>query len=275
MIGVFDSGVGGLSVLSALRKKAPRADVVYFGDTENAPYGPKSKREIANLIGAALRRLHAAGATQIISACNSASVSVMSEPIDLLRLGVFDVIEMVDPTVSALSSRKKKVVALATRATEKSGIYQEAFKKAGIAGEVIAVPSLAGLIERGTAREEVKPVVARAVEEALHRGAEILSLSCTHFPFVRSAFEEVLREKGSSVEIFDPAESVAEEALRRFDTKGEGLPPACAGMAQAGKLLFFISKESPVFRSYAEKLFSDSPFSIEIAPSIYWSLKTV
>lgn len=269
MIGIFDSGIGGLSVLTALRKRAPRADIVYFGDTENAPYGPKSKREIANLIGAALRCLHALGATQIISACNSASVSVMSEPIDLLRLGVFDVIEMVDPTVSALSLRKEKVAAFATLATEKSGIYQDAFRRAGIMGEVIAIPSLAGLIERGAIHAEIKPVVAEAVESALQMDAEILSLSCTHYPFVRNIFEEILKDKKSMAEIFDPAESVAEEAVRRFDTEGEGLP------AQAGKLLFLISKESPVFRSHAEKLFSDSPFSIEIAPSIYWALKTV
>lgn len=263
MIGIFDSGVGGLSVLTALRKKAPQAGVVYFGDTENAPYGPKGKRQISHLIGAALRRLYAAGATQIISACNSASVSVMSEPIDLLRLGVFDVIEMVGPTVAALAPRRKRIVALATEATYRSGIYQEAFTKAGVDADVIAAPPLASLIEKGAPLSEIRPVIEKAAAEILERGAEVLCLSCTHYPFVLEIFEAVLKEKKSSVEIFDPAESVAEEAVHRFDTKGEG------------RMLFLISKDSSVFRSYVQKLFSDSSYILEVAPSIYWALKTV
>lgn len=269
MIGIFDSGVGGLSVLQAIRKKAPQADVVYFGDTANAPYGPKNKQEIAHLIGMALRYLHAAGCTQIVSACNSASVSVHAVPIDLLRLNVFDVIEMVGPTVAALAPRKKKIAVLGTEATIRSGIYQEAFKKVGCDIVPITVPALAGLIEAGASRAQIKMSVEEAAAKMIDRGAEIISLSCTHYPFVSEIFAECLKEQGSDIELFDPADAVAQEVANRFDVVGEGLP------AQAGKLRFVVSKESPVFSKYVEQLFSGADYSIEVAPPVYHVLKTV
>ncbi len=269
MIGVFDSGVGGLSVLYAIKRKTPQVDVVYFGDTENAPYGPKSKREIVSLIAMALRRLHSLGCKEVVAACNSASVSVASVPIDLLRLKVFDVVEMVGPTIEGLRRMPHPVVILGTQATERSGIYQEACKEVGISAKVIAVPELAGLIEKGALREEIKPVVARAVVESITAGAKTISLSCTHFPFVRSLIEECISEAGAPMGIFDPSDAVAGEVSTRFITEGEGLP------AQAGKLRFLISKESSVFRKYVQDLFGNTPYAIEIAAPIYHSLKSI
>lgn len=265
MIGIFDSGVGGLSVLQAIRKKAPDADIIYFGDTVNAPYGPKSKREIGNLIGMALRYLHASGCAQIVSACNSASVSVHAVPIDLLRIHVFDIIEMVGPTVAALAPRKKKIAVLGTQATVRSGIYQEAFRKAGCDIIPIEVPALASLIENGANREDIKTLVGQAVIEAVEKGAEIISLSCTHYPFARNVFEQFLFRTRvlNKIEIFDPANAVAEEVAGRFDTSGQG------------RLRFMVSKRSPVFSKYVEQLFSDADYSIEVAPPVYHVLKTV
>ncbi len=263
MIGIFDSGVGGLAVLQAIRKRASKADIVYFGDTANAPYGPKSKSEIADLIGMTLRYLHAAGCTQIVSACNSASVSVHAVPIDLLRLHVFDVIEMVEPTVAALAPRKKKIAVLGTEATIRSGIYQDAFQKGGTQIVPIAVPALAGLIESGASQGEIKAAVREAVESALKNSAEIISLSCTHYPFVADVFAECLKDQRSTIELFDPADAVAQEVIKRFSIEG------------TGKLQFLISKESSVFSSYVAELFGGTDYSIEVAPPVYHVLKTV
>lgn len=263
MIGIFDSGVGGLSVLHAIKKKAPYAGIIYFGDTENAPYGPKSKREIASLIAMALRRLHALGCKQIVAACNSASVSVASVPIDLLRLKVFDVVEMVGPTIEGLRRLPHPVAILGTQATERSHIYQEACTKEDIEAWVVAVPELAELIEKGAPRGEIKAVVARAVEESICAEVKTLSLSCTHFPFVRGLFEECISEAKASMVIFDPSDAVAGEVTTRFMTGGEG------------ELYFLLSKESPVFRKYAHDLFGDTPYTIEIAAPIYHSLKSI
>lgn len=261
MIGIFDSGIGGLSVLKAVREKLPHADIVYFGDTENAPYGNKSAKEIASLLAMALRRLYAAGARDIVSACNSASVSVHSIPIDLLRMRVFEVVEMVEPTVEALAARGGKKIALfGTQATIRSRIYQDAFKQKGISIETVAIPELAGLVERGASEEELRPVVCVAVEEALAKGGKILSLSCTHYPFAKHLFEACVREEGSDAEVFDPAESVAAEAVRRFKNEGEG------------SLRFLVSKESPAFTAQVERLFGKTGYTIEPAGSIYWAL---
>jgi glutamate racemase len=262
MIGVFDSGIGGLSVLSAIRKKMPEADIIYFGDTENAPYGNKSAREIGELISMALRRLAKEGATDIVSACNSASVSVHSLPLDLLRIHKFNIVEMVGPTVETLAKGNKKIALVGTLATIHSGIYQQAFKERGITITTIPIPPLAGLIEKGASQEEMQQVIDVSVQEALASGAEIISLSCTHFPFVRDLFELALKINGSDAYIFDPAESVASEVASRFSKEG------------TGTLRLLVSKKSPVFEQHAAKLFGPS-LTVEEAGSIYWALKAV
>lgn len=263
MIGMFDSGIGGLTVLRALRQVAPQVDVVYFGDTENAPYGEKSQREISECISMALRRLHAEGTTNIINACNSASVLALAHPVDLLRLNIFSVVEMVGPTVQALVPLKKRIVLLGTRATINARLYQEAFRERGVIIETVAIPELAGCVERGVSADVMRPLIERAVREAVEKKAEIISLSCTHYPFVRGLFEEAIQSGGGDASLFDPAEFVATEALRRFGNKGEG------------RLRFLLSQDSAVFRNYVHALFGDMPHTIEEAGSIYWSLKTI
>ena len=130
MIGIFDSGVGGLSVLKQLRLSAPRAEVIYFGDSANAPYGNKTNQEIKLLTKLAIETLIKNGAHQIISACNS--MSVLIEPLILAELGVAknNFIEMVGPTVIDFKQKYKdnqKILLLATEATLRSGIYQKSF----------------------------------------------------------------------------------------------------------------------------------------------------
>jgi glutamate racemase len=263
MIGIFDSGVGGLTVLRAICNRAPDADIVYFGDTENAPYGSKNKHEIAVLVAMALRRLHAAGAVNIVSACNTTSVAVLTSLIDLLRLNVFDIVEMVGPTVAALAPVKKRIALAGTRATIHSGIYQRAFADCGISVHAIPAPELAGLIETGGSGEHIHEVIHDVVKKAVEHNADILSLSCTHYPFVRDIFEECARELKSGISMFDPAGAVADEVVKRFPTEG------------AGNIRFLVSKESSIFATYVKQLFNDGPHTIEQTGSIYSALKTI
>jgi len=261
MIGIFDSGVGGLTVLRALRARMPDADFVYFGDTENAPYGNKSRREIAELVAMALLRLRAAGATDIVNACNTASAAIHDALLDLLRINVFSVVGMLEPTVEALVERHKQTAIFCTRATGDSGIYQKQCAARGVRADVIVVPTLAGLIERGAPDDELLSVVRPAVQDAVARGAEVLSLSCTHFPLVRDMFEACLREDGSAAGVFDPADAVAAEAARVFSSDG------------AGSLRFMVSGPAEVFAQRVAELFPDLPHRVEDAGSIYWALK--
>ena len=278
MIGVFDSGSGGLTVLRALRARMPRADFVYFGDTEHAPYGNKSMREISELVAMVLLRLRAAGATNIVNACNTASVAIHNALLDLLRINVFTIVGMVEPTVEALAARGGKAVVFCTRATADSGVYQEECAKLGVEAEVIALPTLAGLIEKGAGREEMKAAVREGITLALFgrhpspqsspregRGGNPLtiSLSCTHFPLIKDIFEECVREAGSDAEVFDPAEAVAERVAREFAAEAEG----------SGAVRFLISAPSPVFEREVAALFPNEKHTIELSGSIYWALK--
>lgn len=102
MIGIFDSGIGGLGVTSILRKKAPNADLIYFGDLANMPYGPRPTPELFTLTIRALAFLSTQEAIQYISACNSVSVSVIQSLIDQMTKPNTQIIEMVGPTVRAV-----------------------------------------------------------------------------------------------------------------------------------------------------------------------------
>ena len=117
MIGIFDSGSGGLTVLRELRARAPDADIIYFGDIKNAPYGNKSREELGALTVLGIQKLIDAGATEIISACNSVSVSIVLPMFELLDLPKTHIIEMVGPTVAAFRGTDARPLVLATQAT--------------------------------------------------------------------------------------------------------------------------------------------------------------
>jgi len=251
MIGVFDSGVGGLTVLRAMRDAFPSIDVVYFGDTKNAPYGERSREELSLLTTEGIRLLLARGATDIVSACNSTSASLAISLYDALSLSPTQLIEMVGPTVAGFKGFHGRVALCATTATVQSGIYQNAFRMIGLDINAFAIPELAGAIERGDSDEAIRSIVARAFEETVPDSFDVLVLGCTHYPFAFAAFREVL---GDTKSIFDPARAVAERVER-------DLWPREAGN---GTSQFILSKDSAVFRDFVEKLFPGSKYSVEV-----------
>lgn len=235
MIGIFDSGSGGLSVLRALRAIAPEADIVYFGDLKNAPYGNKSREELGALSVLGIQKLVAEGATEIISACNSVSVSIVLPMFEILGIPRANIIEMVGPTVSSFRGKEVRVLVAATKATIDSRVYQDGFRFIGTEAEGVAIPTLVSLIESGAKGAEIKAEIRAALLPFKETHFDTLLLGCTHFPLVRSAFENVLRELSMPLAIFDPAEPVAKAACERFDTSGKGT------------VRFLLSKESGQF----------------------------
>ena len=117
MIGIFDSGSGGLTVLRAIRERMPSADIVYFGDIKNAPYGTKSQHELSALTFAAFKLLIKEGSTSVVSACNSASTTLAVSLLDAGDISPDRVIEMVGPTVRALKHTDADILIAATPAT--------------------------------------------------------------------------------------------------------------------------------------------------------------
>lgn len=248
MIGIFDSGSGGLSVLRELRLKLPNADILYFGDIKNVPYGMKSQEELSKLTAEAIDLLHKEGAKHIVSACNSVAASLVISMTDRLSFSG-DIIEMVGPTVSNFRETAKKLTLCATPATIDSGIYQSAFSLVGLEVNYIAIPELATAIEFGKPEKEIEEIIKEAFFDA--KDFDTLILSCTHYPLVKNVFERVL---GKDVEIFDPSVAVAERVEEAFAKDATG----------SGQTRFIISQESTVFRQRVADILLDNPYTVEV-----------
>ncbi len=252
MIGIFDSGSGGLSVLSEIRKIMPETDVVYLGDIKNAPYGSKSREELGALTSAAVSRLLSEGATKIVSACNSVSASIVLPMLSILSLKPFDMVEMVGPTVKALKNENRKILLVATPATIASAIYQQGFRSVGKEIMTLAIPDLAGAIEFGSSETEMEKMIEKALGELRNSDFELLVLGCTHYPLIKNLFEKVLDKVGKKAVIYDPAVAVANEVKTIMDENG------------GGKTRFLITKDSVLFRERVAEMFGTNNIKVEV-----------
>jgi glutamate racemase len=251
MIGIFDSGSGGLSVLRAIRARTQSADIVYFGDLKNAPYGNRDRAELDTLTANGVQILRKHGATYIVSACNSVAIS--TKPMCTLSGFPFEnVVEMVGPTVHSFAHTRARVLILATKATIESRIYQDEFQKIGIEAFGVAIPELVSLIEGSGDRAGMQEIVGKALSVSLTNEYTHVILGCTHFPLIRDVFEEALAPLESKVILVDPAESVARTVITHFDTSGEG------------STRFLVSARSPVFESFLKPLFPNALPDIEV-----------
>lgn len=246
MIGIFDSGCGGVSVYRAIRERAPRADIVYFGDIRNAPYGSKSSAELAELVKRGVERLGALGATEIVSACNSVSYSVLEGAAEHGRI-----IEMSRPTARMMRRiAGARVLLLATEATVRSGMYREALWSI-VSLDEVPVPGLAGAIEREEGTAQLAAHLRNALASRAGERYDHVLLGCTHYPLVRSLIEKELDgmcEHGC----IDPAEAVADEVSMRFTTTGGGTSH------------FYISRDSHAFRNYVAPYFLDGSACLQV-----------
>lgn len=251
MIGIFDSGSGGLTVLRAIRDVLPSCDVVYFGDIKNAPYGSKSHEELSLLTVQAMQLLQERGADKIVSACNSVSASLAMSLFDAFDLAPSQMIEMVGPTVAQFRGSDARIVLCATPATVRSGIYQNAFRMIAKDIAVVPVPELAGAIERGASEEEMRGIIRTAFADVELADYDVLILGCTHYPLVLHLFKELVPP---TLAVFDPALSVAARVEKRF------WPQEVAD----GKTAFLLSRDSAQFHALAEKLFPGTAYTIEV-----------
>ncbi|MEK7133821.1 MAG: aspartate/glutamate racemase family protein [Patescibacteria group bacterium] len=247
MIGLFDSGSGGLSVLSALRTRSPYADVAYFGDIKNAPYGVRSQEELAALTVAGVEILKRMGATEIVSACNSVSQSVLNGAV-----GNMPFVEMSAPTAALMRTYEgKRALLIATPATVDSGMYAKALENS-VELDSLPITGLAGAIEFGATHDEIARIVRAAFQERKGKAYDCLILGCTHYPLVRDAIEDEARAVFGSLAVIDPAQPVAEEVSKKFNVAGEG------------KCVFKISAESDTFRRRVSGLFPEGGYTIEV-----------
>lgn len=220
-IGVFDSGVGGLSVLRAIRALMPEEAVHYFGDQGHVPYGPRSREQIQNFSEGITKFLLDHGSKLIVVACNTASAAALT----YLR-GRFPAVPFVgmEPAVkpAAETTRTGRVGVLATPATFQGALYASVVERfaAGVDLFQHTCPGLVEQIEKG----ELDTAKTRAIlEDALHpmldasRNIDTVVLGCTHYPFVIPLIERIVGEK---VRVIDPAPSVAKQAKRLLEAAG-------------------------------------------------------
>ena len=207
-IGVFDSGVGGLTVLKAMADRLP-AHYLYFGDTARLPYGTKSAETVARYAIGATRFLEAQKIDLLVIACNTATALALPAIKAAAHVPVVGVVEP-GALAAAEVSQKRAAIVIATEATVSSHAYRDALQTHGLLAHEKACPLFVPLVEEGWIEHPVTEQVARIyLGEALAQapdGADVLVLACTHYPLIAPMLRRVVDGK---MEIVDSAESTA------------------------------------------------------------------
>jgi len=216
-IGVFDSGVGGLTVVRALRAVLPGEDIIYLGDTARVPYGNKSPRTVEKYSLGCQQFLLERGVKLVLVACNTASANALPA---LAAASPVPVIGAVEPGAAAAlaASRGRRIGVIGTLGTVRSSAYAKAIAAHDPSAKLVALacPLLVPLAEEGWTDDEVAALVARrylAQLFAIDREIDTLVLGCTHYPLLRDVIARVVRELVThDVTIVDSASAMAERA---------------------------------------------------------------
>jgi len=223
MVGVFDSGFGGLTVLRALLPRIPSANYVYVGDTARLPYGAKSRETVARYAVESARFLEDRGCQYLVIACNTATALALDDIRAAVRIPVLGVIEPgAEAARTTVVEAGADVLVLATAATVHSHAYREACAAIGLRATEVACPLLVPLVEEGWVDHPVTREVLRIyLSEALAKCApQAVLLGCTHYPLIAGAIEQTLRQLGCQAVVIDSAEATAaaaESALASTD----------------------------------------------------------
>ncbi len=214
-IGVFDSGVGGLTVLKALAERLP-AHYFYFGDTARLPYGTKSAETVARYAIGATRFLESQNIDLLVIACNTASALALPQIKEAATVPVVGVVEP-GAAMTAQVSQSRRAVVIATEATVSSHAYRDALQRHGVEAFEKACPLFVPLVEEGWTEHPVTEQVARIyLDEALagSDGADVLVLACTHYPLIAPLLR---RTAPAQMTIVDSAESTASVVKKMVD----------------------------------------------------------
>jgi len=226
-IGVFDSGIGGLSVLTHIRRLLPAESLLYVADTGHLPYGSKSPDVVLRRSVAISRFLVAQGAKAIVVACNTATAAAVAELRRRFALPVIGVEPGLKPGISL--SRGGVVGVLATEGTLGSEKFQRLISIHGQQRQVIVQPCPGWVeqVESGAFDSaETRELVDSTIAPLRRRGADTLVLGCTHYPFLRPLIEELA---GPAVQIVDTGPAIARELQRRLEALGLSMDSAIAG----------------------------------------------
>ena len=251
-IGVFDSGVGGLSVLRAMRQLMPEVPVIYFGDQGHVPYGPRPMQQVRDFSEAITCFLLDQGAKLIVVACNTASAAALHYLRDKFS-GVSFV--GMEPAVkpAAEHTRSGIVGVLATPATFQGTLYSSVLERFANGVQVLqdTCPGLVGRIESGDLDgDKTRAILENALRPMLDHGIDTVVLGCTHYPFVIPLIEQVV---GENVRVIDPAPAVAKQAKRLLEVSGLKI-----SAGEQAEVHFYTSGDAGKLASLLPKLLGES-----------------
>jgi glutamate racemase len=256
-IGVFDSGLGGLTVAHAIMRLLPAESLVYFGDTARVPYGPKSPDTVRRYSHEIAAWLLEQGVKAIVVACNTATAHALP-----MLQGELDVpvIGVVEPGARAAvrASRLGRIGVIATAGTIKSGAYVRAIQAVAPGARVtaLACPLFVPLVEEGWTDHEATRAIAREyLAPFLNDEVDTLVLGCTHYPLLKPLIAEVV---GPRVRLIDSAEETAMDTRRML---AEHSLDAASGQ---GSYRFVASDDQEQFLSLGQRFFGDTIESVEI-----------
>lgn len=252
-IGIFDSGIGGLTVANAIRKVLPHENMIYFGDTAHMPYGDKSSEAIKYYSLKIGKFLQAKGCKAIVIACNTASSLGFADLKEFLGDSV-PILNVIDPVVEFCSAQQhyKNIGVIATKATIKSDVYATKLEATidNIKVQSLATPLLAPMIEEGFFENNISKTIINAyLSSPKLKNIDCLILACTHYPLIRKEIEEYFDSK---VEILNTAEIVADDVKRKL-TELEILNTS----TEKPKYQFFVSDKTSSFEHSTQLFFED------------------
>ncbi|HTU83718.1 MAG TPA: glutamate racemase [Candidatus Acidoferrales bacterium] len=254
MIGVFDSGLGGLTVVKRVRERLPGADVLFFADQAHVPYGDRDPSELHRLLAANLAWLDARGAEIIVIGCNTSCAIAERYGWPSTRAHVLDLIDSAATAVQRAGFRRIGVVA--TAATVAAGSYGRTLRSAVPGAEVweVAAPALVPLVEAGALYGDAPRAAVAAVCDELPRGLDAVIYGCTHYPLLAEHFSASL---GRAVTLVDPAVMQAERA--------HALAAAHEWTGETGSTRYVTTGDAGVFRANVCRIMDESDPSVEPA----------
>jgi glutamate racemase len=218
-IGVFDSGIGGLTVANAILKQLPNERIIYFGDTAHLPYGDKSADAICFYCLKIVKFLLEKDCKLIVIACNSASSAAYNVLIDFFA-NQTSIVSVVDPLVEAVVEKHfHKVGVIATKATIRSNVYQQKLMELQADLEVVslATPLLVPMIEEGFFNDNISDaIIEKYLSDPIFHNIEALLLACTHYPLIRKNIERYL---GDKVQVFDSNKVTAQAVKNKLQSQ--------------------------------------------------------
>jgi glutamate racemase len=259
-IAVFDSGVGGLTVLTALKKRWPTQDFIYLADTARLPYGSKSLHTIRQYVEQNIRFLTSEFKPRaVVIACNSASTAILESPV-AASVPVFNVVEP-GARKAVESTKSQRIGVLGTRATVFSEAYPKAIRKLNPSVEVFQQPCplWVPLVEEGWIDDPVTNlIVFRYANAIAQKKIDTLILGCTHYPYLKPVLAKAL---GPKVRLIDSAEETAIETTRILATEGLRANPGVKG-----RLEFYASDAPERFARLARRMLGRTVTKVHLHP---------